>query len=91
MADYERGGGQDPRLEDPDQYFLEKYGDVIIKYGEHELALNTALQFENMARSPEEIQNDPKEKRANIFIGMLRDAGALDPVDDVTYPDQESP
>lgn len=78
-------GEQDPRLINPDQYFVEKYGSVVIRYGEHELPLSTALQFENLARSPEDINRDPKERRANIFIGMLRDANALDTSDDITY------
>lgn len=81
-------GEQDPRLTNPDQYFLEKYGNVVIRYGEHELPLSAALQFENLARSPEDIESDPKEKRANIFIGMLRHAGVLDATDDVIYTER---
>jgi hypothetical protein len=75
----------DSRLANPDQYFAEKYGAVVVRYGKHELPLSAALQFEHLARSPEDIDNDPKERRANVFIGMLRDTGALDPADDVIY------
>jgi hypothetical protein len=78
----------DPRLENPDQYFAERYGDVTVKYGDHTLPLRTALEFENLARTPEDIQSDPKERRANVFISMLREAEALDPEDDITYPER---
>lgn len=91
MAQYEKGseGEQDPRLVNPDQYFLEKYGSVVVSYGEHELPLSAALQFENLARSAEDIEKDSKERRANVFIGMLRNAGALDWIDDVTYTEEQ--
>lgn len=85
MTHPERAPEQDPRLENPDRYFAERYGAVVVRYGDHALPLSAALQFENLARSPEDIRNDPKERRANVFIGMLRDAGALDSADDVTY------
>lgn len=78
---------QDPRLANPDLYFSGKYGDVVVRYGDRELSLNHALQFEHLARNPEDIKNDPKERRANVFISMLREAGALDPADDITYPE----
>lgn len=85
MTSPDQASQQDPRLANPDQYFVDRYGAVVVKYGEHELPLGAALQFENLARSPEDIRNDPRERRANVFIGMLRAVGALDPADDVTY------
>lgn len=78
-------GEVDPRLVDPDKYFVENYGDTVIEYGERRLPLRAAVKFENMARKPEDIAKDPKARRANVFTGMLREAGVLSPEDDITY------
>ena len=86
----ERLGEQDPRLIDPDRYFVEKYGDIVVKYGEHELPLKSALQFEQLARTREDIESDSKERRANVYIGMMRDAGSLEEADDITYTEPDS-
>ena len=88
MSHPEQSGELDPRLVDPDGYFLERYGDKDVTYRNHKLTLGSALQFEHLARKPEDIENDPKERRANVFISMLRDAGALDPIDDITYSEE---
>lgn len=85
MTSGEQIPDQDPRLANPDQYFGDRYGDVVITYGKYVGPLGVALKFEHTMRSPEKIANDPKEQRANMMIGMLREAGALDPEDDITY------
>lgn len=85
MANPEQLREPDIRLVDPDKYFLDKYGDVEVIYGGHELTLRASIQFEQLARKPEDIQNDSKTRRASVFINMLREAGALEPLDDITY------
>ncbi len=80
-------GELDPRLADPDQYFSDKYGSVEVQYGEHLFSLSSALEVEKLLRSQEVVDRDSREKRANTHIKLLREAGALEPEDDVVYPE----
>lgn len=90
MSSPEEARADDPILEDPDGYFLEHYGDVEVSYkGSSKKTLSKALEFEHLYRTPEEIASDPKTRRANVFIGMLRETGALREEDDRTYPEEE--
>jgi hypothetical protein len=89
MTDQERREQDDPRLADPEEYFRANYGEARVIYGRFpEMTIREYQDAELEARTKEEIAKAPKSKRANMYISLLREAGVLDPRDDVTYQEE---
>lgn len=92
MSNPEQPAQPDPRLEDPDKYFGEKYGEVEILYRNgRTMKLGAGLEAERLIRGADAMDNLPpetKRKRAIECIKMLREAGALDPTDDINYQEE---
>lgn len=80
----------DPRLSNPEAYFRSNYGEAKVIYGRFpEMTIQELQETELEVRTKEEIESAPKPTRANMYISLLREAGALDPRDDVTYPEEK--
>lgn len=81
-------GEQDPRLENPNEYFGEKYGDALVKYGGFpRMPLSVLIQEETKVRG-DDVNKNPK-KRAKVIIDMLKESEDLEPEDDITIEGDE--
>lgn len=96
LSRQERYQERDPRLDQPDDYFLREYPNVEVTHRGVKAPLKTLVQIEAItrgngdpAKGMEAIQADPSASRANRYVALLRESGVLKPHDDVTYPEPE--
>lgn len=89
MSRHELPGEVDPRIANPDAYYSEKYPDARFEYGGVVRTIAGHLEFERRYREPANMQ-DPSQfpKRAAIYSQGLMEAGVLDPVDYVPFPEE---
>lgn len=73
--------GDDVPLLAPDEYFAAAYPDVQVVYGRMPtpLTISALIEVEDAMRkhAPTQREHDPKERRVELYVGMLAAAGAL--------------
>lgn len=73
--------GDDAPLIAPDEYFAAAYPDVQVTYGRMPvpLTISALIEIEDNMRKNANTQreHDPKERRVQLYVGMLAAAGAL--------------